>query len=119
MEFYGYRKCSTCRTAHRHLTSAGYEIDFNDFVQSPPDAETLKRWVAKRGEGVTPFLNARGTRFKELGLTPDGLSEQEWMMRLSADGKLLKRPVLELDDQVLVGYQSTAYDDVIRQVSSR
>lgn len=116
MEFYGYRKCSTCRNAHRHLTAAGHDVVFHDFVESPPDTKTLERWVAKRGAGIAPFLNTKGKRFKELGLAVDTYTDTAWLAHLSQDGRLLKRPVLELDDQVLVGYQASAYDEVIQGI---
>ncbi|MCL6453617.1 MAG: Spx/MgsR family RNA polymerase-binding regulatory protein [Alicyclobacillus sp.] len=115
MRFFGYQRCSTCRNAYKHLTSAGLELAFEDFVQSPPDVDTLRRWVHRLGGEVTPLLNTKGRRFKELGLAPDSFDTEGWLRALSEDGRLLKRPVLELDDRVVVGYRADAYDELIRE----
>ncbi|KPV42100.1 arsenate reductase family protein [Alicyclobacillus ferrooxydans] len=113
MEFYGYKKCSTCRNAHNHLKNGGIELDFHDFVVSPPSVDTIKSWVEAYGEGVMPFVNTKGTRYRELGLAQKNLSDEEWLTMLSNDGKLLKRPVLVTDNGVLVGYDKAKYDKLI------
>lgn len=113
MEFYGYKKCSTCRDAHKSLVQHGVAVDFQDFVEQPPSVETLKGWIAKRGEGVTPFVNAKGTRYRELGLKDKLITDEQWLQMMSEDGKLLKRPVLITGDEVLVGYEKAAYQRVI------
>lgn len=113
MEFYGYKKCSTCRNAHQHLSKAGIDTPFIDFVQAPPSREALQSWIAKRGEGILPFVNVKGTRYKELGLGDKNLSEGEWLELLTQDGKLLKRPVLVAGEDVAVGYKPAEYDELL------
>lgn len=112
MEFYGYKKCSTCREAYQYLKNLGFALDFQDFVQSPPSVETLRSWVMKRGDGIAPFINAKGTRFRDLDLKSKTLSEEEWFSLLSQDGKLIKRPVVVVGEQVLVGFDRAQYDAI-------
>jgi arsenate reductase (glutaredoxin) len=113
MEFYGYKKCSTCRDAHKFLAGHGLEVEFQDFVDQPPSSETLKTWIAKRGAGVAPFVNAKGTRYRELGLKDKHLTDEEWIQMMSEDGKLLKRPVLIAGNEIIVGYDKPAYQRVV------
>lgn len=112
MEFYGYKKCSTCRQAHQYLKNLGFATDFQDFVENPPSVETLRTWVTKRGDGIAPFINAKGTRFRELDLKNKTLSEDEWFSLLSQDGKLIKRPIVVVGDEVLVGFDKAQYDEI-------
>lgn len=110
MEFYGYKKCSTCRNAHKNLSNHGIHVEFRDFVDTPPSVETLRRWVELKGEGIWPFINTKGTRFRELGLKDKVVSEEEWLTMLSQDGKLIKRPILITDKQVMIGFDERVYD---------
>ncbi|QSO54239.1 Spx/MgsR family RNA polymerase-binding regulatory protein [Alicyclobacillus curvatus] len=113
MEFYGYKKCSTCRNAHKHLQDGGIAVEFQDFVVTPPSAGTIKSWVDSYGQGIMPFVNTKGTRYRELNLANQNLTEAEWLEMLSNDGKLLKRPVLVTDEGVVVGYDKTQYDRLV------
>lgn len=115
MEFYGYKKCSTCRNAYKFLTEHGIELEFHDFVEQPPAPDRLRTWIAGRGQGVAPFLNVKGTRFKELGLKDRTLSEDDWIERLSQDGRLLKRPVLVTDNGVIIGFDKSAYETIAKR----
>lgn len=112
VEFYGYKKCSTCRDAHRFLAEHDIDIPFRDFVDAPPSVDQLKSWITKRGEGHLPFVNAKGTRYRELGLADQQLTEAEWLHLLSTDGKLIKRPILVADDEVVLGFDKTAYERI-------
>ena len=113
MEFYGYKKCSTCRSAYKHLQEGGIELEFHDFVVNPPSAHTIQSWVDGYGQGILPFVNTKGTRYRELNLADQNLSEAKWLDLLSKDGKLLKRPVLVTDEGVIVGYDKAQYDRLI------
>nr|WP_074949000.1 Spx/MgsR family RNA polymerase-binding regulatory protein [Alicyclobacillus macrosporangiidus] len=110
MEFYGYRRCSTCRNAYRFLQERGIEVPFHDLVEQPPSVEQLRRWVEASGQGVAAFINRQGTRYRELGLKDKTLSDEEWLHLLSQDGKLIKRPILVDGDRVVVGFDRTAYE---------
>ncbi|MCF8565358.1 Spx/MgsR family RNA polymerase-binding regulatory protein [Alicyclobacillus tolerans] len=110
MEFYGYKKCSTCRDAHKYLVQHGIDVEFQDFVVNPPSVDTLKNWVTRHRGDVMPFVNVKGTRFRELGLKDKPMTKEQWLTLLSTDGKLLKRPVLVTEDDVIVGFDKAAYE---------
>jgi arsenate reductase len=110
MEFYGYRKCTTCRNAHQYLKQLGIDVPFHDFVAEPPSPDQLRDWVRRLGQGIAPLLNTKGRHFRELGLAPEDLDESAWIERLSQDGRLLKRPVLVTDDDIIIGFDKTAYE---------
>ncbi|WDL96079.1 arsenate reductase family protein [Alicyclobacillus sp. ALC3] len=113
MQFYGYKKCSTCRNAHKFLVAHGFDLPFQDFVETPPSIDTLREWIAKRSQGVMPFVNTKGTQYRERGLAHQQLSEDDWLKLLSEDGRLIKRPVLVTGDQVLVGFQQEEYERLL------
>ncbi len=53
------------------------------------------------------FVNTNGKKYKEMGLkdTIDGMSDAELFELISADGMLVKRPILINDDFVLIGFK--------------
>ncbi|MCL6515447.1 Spx/MgsR family RNA polymerase-binding regulatory protein [Alicyclobacillus sp.] len=110
MEFYGYRRCSTCRNAYRFLEERGVRVPFHDLVERPPDEAQLRRWVKALGQGVAPFVNRQGTRYRELGLKDRSLTEDEWIRLLAQDGKLIKRPILVDGDRIIVGFDRAQYE---------
>jgi len=112
MEFFGYTKCSTCRDAYKALKQKGHHVTFQDFVHTPPTSSTLRSWISLCGRGVKPFLNTKGIRYKELGLGSRHLTEDDWIELLSGDGRLLKRPVLVLEDDVIIGFDKERYAEL-------
>lgn len=110
LQLYGYARCSTCREAKRTLTEAGADVQFHDIVASPPDATTIRRWLQCSGRPIEDFVNTRGTVYRQRDLKRAQFSEDEWIMELTRDGRLLKRPILETPDgEVYVGYHEGAY----------
>ncbi|GMA62248.1 Spx/MgsR family RNA polymerase-binding regulatory protein [Alicyclobacillus fastidiosus] len=109
MLLYGYKRCSTCRDAHKTLQESGANVQFHDIVDRPPSEQTIRTWMERSGRPVEDFVNTRGTVYRERDLKHAKFTEDEWIRELSKDGKLLKRPILETDKEVFVGYHEGAY----------
>lgn len=110
--FIGYKGCSTCTKAEKHLKDKHIDYERREIVEEIPSVEELKQWIPLSGLDTKAFFNTRGGSYRDLNLkeTYDDLSEEERLNLLSKDGMLLKRPILVGDDKVLVGYQKDAYD---------
>ncbi len=69
------------------------------------------------GKPARAFFNTSGMKYRELKLKDQlpGMSEREMIELLSTDGMLVKRPVLVLDDRVLVGYRDGDYDGLTQE----
>lgn len=116
MEFYGYKKCSTCRQAYKVLQDNDIEVEFQDFVQVPPTREQLLDFASKTPGGLLDLVNPRGTRFRELGLKDQTLTDEQWLDLLTREGKLLKRPIVVLDNGTLsIGYNKDTYAQTVSQ----
>jgi arsenate reductase len=104
-----YPKCSTCRKALKWLDEHGVERQSIDLVQSPPSASRL-RDLWKRSElPLAKMFNTSGARYRAGGFKEKlaRMSESEALAALAADGKLIKRPLIDTGDAVLVGYDET------------
>ena len=113
MLFVNYPKCSTCRKAEKWLDENGFEYESKHIVDDNPTAEELKKWWQMSGLPLKRFFNTSGMKYRELKLKdklPD-MSEDEQLNLLATDGMLVKRPILVLDDDVLVGFKVKEWEE--------
>ncbi len=102
-----YPLCSTCRKAKAWLESRGAAFESRNIKTENPTYEELKNWYQASGLPLKRFFNTSGLLYKELNLKnrlPE-MSEEEQLLLLASDGMLVKRPVLLVDGQVLLGFK--------------
>jgi len=114
---YQYPKCSTCRNALKWLTGRGIDVKSVDIVATPPSASVLKRLHQQSGLPLARFFNTSGEsyrtgNFKEALKT---MSEADAYKALAADGKLIKRPLVDAGDAVLVGFDEAVWAAALRR----
>jgi len=110
MQILHYPGCSTCRKARAWLTSQGITFTEREIVTKPPTKSELARWIPASGLPVRKWLNTSGLSYRALGKERiAAMSDAQLVEALSRDGKLVKRPVLVTDDQVLVGFSPDAW----------
>ncbi len=108
MQILIYPACSTCRKAVAWLRQQGYEFDLRHIVDEPPTANELAVWTAQSGLPVKKWFNTSGVVYKErqLKTTVAAADDNTLLQLLASDGRLVKRPVLLLDDgRVLLGFK--------------
>lgn len=112
MLFVCYPKCTTCQKAKAYLTEKGFGFETRDIKTDNPTAEELRDWRKKSGLPLKKFFNTSGLQYKALGLKDKlpGMSEDEQIQLLAADGMLVKRPILVGDGFVLVGFRPAEWD---------
>ena len=113
MLFVCYPRCSTCKKAQKWLDEKGITYTFRDIKEDNPSADELKVWVEKSGLSIKRFFNTSGLLYKSMALKDKlpAMSEEEKLSLLSADGMLVKRPLLIGDDIILVGFKEKEWMD--------
>lgn len=108
MTLYGIKNCDTVKKARRWLEDNGQEFTFHDVRTDGLDKTEVKRWLREAGFEVV--VNKRSTTWKQLDdVQKDGLSEANSLDLLLANPTLIKRPVLTINDTVLVGFKADQY----------
>ena len=112
LQIYSYSRCSTCRKALVWLSERNIAHSVVDITTDPPSRDLLIRAVEHFGTRQTLF-NTSGQSYRALGsATVKAMSDQEALDALSADGKLIKRPFVELPDgRFLVGFKPEIWFD--------
>jgi Spx/MgsR family transcriptional regulator len=105
---YGIKNCDTMKKARTWLEGHGVAYDFHDYKTAGIDRDHLERWTKEAGWEVV--LNRAGTTFKAL---PDAdkadLSKEKAIALMLAQPSMIKRPVLEADGKLLVGFKPDIY----------
>ena len=112
MLFLCYPKCTTCQKAKAWLEERGVSYDLRDIKLENPSAEELRQLWNKSGLPLKKFFNTSGLQYKALGLKDKlpAMSEEEQLALLGTDGMLVKRPILEGEDFVLVGFRQAEWE---------
>ena len=112
--FYWYPKCSTCKKATVWLEEHNVKYDVIDMIETPPTKEQLVVWMQDNDYPVRRFFNTSGIRYREQNLKEivNDFSFEEAAERLSADGMLIKRPIMVVDGKVLLGFKEAAYEEL-------
>jgi arsenate reductase len=110
---YGIKNCDTMKKARAWLDDHGIGYDFHDYKTVGIDGAQLKKWAAKLGWEA--LLNRAGTTFRKL---PDaektGLTEARALALMIEQPSMIKRPVLEAGDKLLVGFKPEIYEKELR-----
>src|SRR5277367_553633 len=104
VRIYQYPKCSTCRKALAWLDARGIDYAKSDLVADPIPLATLERLYKRSGLPIARLFNTSGESYRA-GRFKDRLksmTDREALKVLSADGKLVKRPIVDDGDAVFV-----------------
>ncbi len=106
-----YPKCSTCRKALKWMTDHDVAFDATDLVAKPPSATKLRELWRRSGLPIARFFNTSGESYRAGGFKEKlkTMSDAEALVALAADGKLIKRPLVDTGAAVLVGFDEAAY----------
>ena len=109
-----YPKCSTCQKAKNYLVLKKIAFETRNIVEEKLNQKELDRLIQKSGKDINRFFNTSGLKYKELKLKDKikTMSYEEKLQVLSSDGMLVKRPILELDDIVLIGFKENEWQNI-------
>lgn len=113
--FVEYPKCSTCQKAKKWLDQRGVEYKDRHIKEQNPKEEELREWHARSGLPLRKFFNTSGMLYKSLQLKEKlpQMSEEEQLRLLATDGMLVKRPLIVMEDRVLVGFKEAEWEKAL------
>ncbi len=119
---YGIPNCDTTKKARAWLAAKGIAHDFHDYKIAGIDHAYLKRWAKEVGWEI--LFNRAGTTFRGLSDADKvGIDEAKAIALMLEHTSLIKRPVLESDGPLLVGFKPEIYEGALgsmrRSTSSR
>ncbi len=113
MLFVHYPKCTTCKKAAKWLADHDIAFEGRHIVDNNPNADELRAWHELSGLPLKRFFNTSGMLYRDMHLKDKlpNMNEDEMFELLASNGMLVKRPLLVLENTVLVGFREKEWGD--------
>jgi arsenate reductase len=109
---YGIKKCDTMKKARAWLDQHGVVYQFHDYKSAGIARCALEGWA--RAVGWETLLNRAGRTFRALpAKDQEPLNEKKAIVLMSAQPSMIKRPVLDVDGKLLVGFKPEQYEKTL------
>ncbi len=106
---YGIKNCDTMKRAFAWLKDHDVEHDFHDYKKAGASTELLKAWSDR--VGWEKLLNTRGTTWRKLSEDQRrDMNETKALQLMHQQPSLIKRPVIDHSESLLVGFDNAAYE---------
>ena len=107
MKIYGIKTCDSVKKALKFMKDNHLEYEFIDLKKTPVDEHIITSWL--HHITIDTLFNKRGTTYRTLKLKELSLNVEEQKNWLIKENLLIKRPVIEYQHQVIVGYDEEQY----------
>lgn len=110
---YGIKNCDTVKKARKWLEQNDIDYQFVDHRADGLDDNNLQQWLDKLG--WESLVNKRSTTYRALSDTDKAnLGANTAAALLKANPTLIKRPLLEQDGEVHVGFNDALYSRLFK-----
>ncbi len=109
---YGIRNCDTMKKARAWLDGRHVAYSFHDYRVAGIERDRLQDWCDRLG--WESLLNRSGTTFRKLAEADRAaLDARKAIGLMLAQSSLIRRPVLESGEKLLVGFKPECYAELL------
>lgn len=107
---YGIKSCDTCRKARKYLAEHDIQFRFHDVRDDGLDIQMLERWATRID--WQKLLNRRSLTWRKISeVDRADMSKDRAFALIMDQPTLLKRPVLEAEKFLAVGFSEKRFAD--------
>lgn len=106
---YGIKSCDSVKKALKFFKEHSIDVCFTDYRADPIEDEKIATWASK--SDINLLFNARSRTYKDLGLSKLTLDKDAKIQWMQKEPLLIKRPVIEYNDQIYVGFTISTYEE--------
>ena len=110
LKVYGIKTCDSVKKARKFLDHNGIEYVFIDFKETPVGCDLIQKWSDK--VDMKKLFNIRSTTYRNLQLKDLDLNDSQKIEWLCKENLLIKRPILETQNSVMVGFNQALYEEL-------
>ena len=112
---FGIKSCDTCRNARKFLTEKDIEHRFHDLRDDGLDIQMLERWTTRLG--WERLLNKKSLTWRKIPeVDRADMSRDKAMAAMIERPTLIKRPVLEGDNFIAVGFSEKRFAEFLKNL---
>ena len=112
---YGIKSCDTCQSARQYLTRKNIEHRFHDVRDDGLDIRMLERWAERIG--WEKLINRRSLTWRKIPeVDRADMNRDKAMAAIIDRPTLLKRPVLEGEHFLAVGFSEKKFSEFLDRV---
>lgn len=110
IKVYGIKNCDSVKKALSFFKKHNLAYELHDFKEKSVSCDTIASWLQK--SDIKSLFNSRSTTYRTLKLKElnlDDNAKSEWLCK---ENMLIKRPVVEFESNLLVGFNEDDYKGV-------
>ena len=111
MKIYGIPNCDKCRQAKKWLDQNNVLYGFIDLKKQVLLPNMIRAWIEELG--IDDLINKRGTTWRNLSDEVKlSFDKQNCVKLISENPTLLKRPIIDLNPRLLLGFDDKVIGDL-------
>jgi regulatory protein spx len=110
---YLYTSCTSCRKTDELLKASGVPYERREFFKERFSEDELRQVLGAAGLSPGEVLSKRSRVYKDRGLEHQQLTDDELLALMVEEPTLLRRPLVMDGDQVIVGHNAGALEEMI------
>ncbi len=110
MKIYGIKTCSSVKKAFKYFKEKNIEYEFIDLKKDAPDCDKIEEWL--KNTQIELLFNKRSRKYRDLKLKELNLDENGMKLWLCKEFLLVKRPVIEFNEELIIGFNKDKYNEI-------
>ncbi len=110
IKIYGIKNCDSVKKALSFFKAHNLAYTLQDFKTEQVSCEEVSSWL--KVVDMKTLFNAKSTTYRTLKLKELNLDEKAQKEWLCKENLLIKRPVVEFNEKVIVGFNEDIYKGV-------
>lgn len=109
LNVYGIKNCNTVKKALDWLNQHNIQYTFHDYKKEPAQDPKLIAW--QQLVSWESLVNKKGTTWKKLSPEQQAavVDEQSARVVLLKNNSMIKRPIIELENEIILGFDEEMY----------
>ena len=108
VRFYEKPGCANNTRQKQLLIQAGHHVDASSLLTEPWSADRLREFFGSRP--ILEWFNPAAPRIKSGEIQPASLTADQAIEAMLAEPLLIRRPLMEVDGQRMIGFDQTQVD---------
>ncbi len=107
MTIYGIKTCSTVGKARKFMKEHNIDYEMVDYKVEQVGEAKIREWLQQ--VDINILFNNKGKKYRDLKLKELNLDDEGKIAWIAKENYLLKRPVIEYEGKVIVGFDEEEY----------